>query len=613
MKIKMKKTIYLCLMYMITTVTFGQTITNFVTPRVNHIVENQNKIWIATDNGVEVRSLVGNLETTYNSITGLAGNKVEKLYVDSKKNMWALTREDGISKFDGSNWVNYSKQTSGTLKEIIAGWTFPTGLKIDTLANIYSANNDTKYISFFGAFGVIDLAGGNGTSAYRAYNWTNGNNTKGFQFEVNALGYSNLKLSVELYNPSGPKSFKAQYKISPAGMWLDINQSVMYPKHNWTAGVLREIPLPSDCDNKPDVIIRIVSTSDLTSADVPIQITSVLKFDNVLVSGEYQKASAGELSDNYASAVYEKAGVCWVGMNGGGLNTLDGSSWTLINFADTLNSNYVNDIVEDNLGNIWLATDGGIKKYNGSNWLTYVFSNRSEDNIFLKAMRDSKNNIWFGGLHGVKQFNGYSFINHQIGDSIENDFVNNIAEDKYGNIWATSLDGVSVYNQVWKHYSNDDLGSKLGTSCLLVDSATSIWIGSYGGGISQYNVDKFKNYSTNEGLISPEVTCVYSDTSGKIWVGTSSGVSILDITTNVRDIYNDMTQTIFPNPTKGIVNIIPGELSTVKLLTIDKKLLQQIRTNDQTVKIDLSNYSKGVYLIVTENKSLIKTQKIILN
>jgi len=68
---------------------------------------------------------------------------------------------------------------------------------------------------------------------------------------------------------------------------------------------------------------------------------------------------------------------------------------------------------------------------------------------------------------------------------------------------------------------------------------------------------------------------------------------------------------IFPNPTKGVVNIVLSEFSeNVWISVFDMQGEQVINSsaNEQFFQIDLSNYNKGIYLIqiIAKNKTYIE-------
>ena len=61
---------------------------------------------------------------------------------------------------------------------------------------------------------------------------------------------------------------------------------------------------------------------------------------------------------------------------------------------------------------------------------------------------------------------------------------------------------------------------------MLEDSRGFIWMGTYGGGISQFDGKKFKNFSTEDSLTNNYILAIHESKNGNIWIGTKNGLSI---------------------------------------------------------------------------------------
>jgi len=121
-----------------------------------------------------------------------------------------------------------------------------------------------------------------------------------------------------------------------------------------------------------------------------------------------------------------------------------------------------------------------------------------------------------------------------------NGFIRDIAEDAEGKVWIGSHgDGVAVYDPStgqFKKYTQESgalPGDKI--QAFLLDSKGRMWVGTYGGGLCVYNKkeDKFVVYSEKDGLQNTNVYSILEDGDGRIWVSTNSGISSLDVQTNV--------------------------------------------------------------------------------
>ena len=74
--------------------------------------------------------------------------------------------------------------------------------------------------------------------------------------------------------------------------------------------------------------------------------------------------------------------------------------------SNGLSQSYVFDMVQDNDGYIWIATQDGLNKYDGAKFKYYrsniLDPNSLADNYIRKLFKDSKGQIWIGTQNGLK-------------------------------------------------------------------------------------------------------------------------------------------------------------------------------------------------------------------
>lgn len=152
-------------------------------------------------------------------------------------------------------------------------------------------------------------------------------------------------------------------------------------------------------------------------------------------------------------------------------------------------------VAQDNVGNLWIASEEGVLKhnskfykiYNTYNGLPELFSNRTTE-IFI----DSKQNIWIGSEKGVCLYDANLDVFKMVKSNLDINpsLVATINEDNQGNIW------IGGFNGLWKY----DVNSK---------SRELVRI------ISNHNIQNLKAYQN------------------QIILGTTNGVFIYDRDTNV--------------------------------------------------------------------------------
>ncbi|RCH55837.1 histidine kinase [Mucilaginibacter hurinus] len=214
------------------------------------------------------------------------------------------------------------------------------------------------------------------------------------------------------------------------------------------------------------------------------------------------------LSQSSILCLYQGShGFMWIGTFNG-LNRYDGYNFKIFAHdpADptTISNNHVRDVLEDNYGNIWVATyGGGLNKFN------------RKTNRFKAYIHDGKNK-----------------------NSISSNFIYKIVLD--GNkLWiATKQDGISVFDiktEKFTHYRPTlDPNSLSDNSTMTVykDSRNTIWVGTYLGGLNRYNrktdnFTRFQHTSNSPGQISSNtVSRIIEDSKKRLWVGTFNGLNL---------------------------------------------------------------------------------------
>jgi len=109
------------------------------------------------------------------------------------------------------------------------------------------------------------------------------------------------------------------------------------------------------------------------------------------------------------------------------------------------------------------------------------------------------------------------------------------------------------------------------------------------------NTIKYQYDSGNSGVINVDY----------IQITTTTGISI-------SELINEPI--VFPNPASGQITIRnTAKNSLIAIIRSDGKLMKQIRLESNESVIDVSNWSKGIYLLNIQNRIVSKTVKFIIN
>jgi len=215
---------------------------------------------------------------------------------------------------------------------------------------------------------------------------------------------------------------------------------------------------------------------------------------------------------------------------------LEAQTITNYSTADGLLSDFVECINVDINDNVWLGTSIGVQMFDGSSLAVYDVANYPgmlSNNIkVITAMANGE--IWIGTDYGANELvsgvNGFMWLPYTTSNGLASNQVKSIDEDVNGGVWVGTNQGVSYFDgNSWISYSSPDLHWS-GVNATAFDSNGDKWFASPLGGITHFDGTTFTSYDTSNGLLSQFVIALLIDDQDNKWVGTSSGMSVLDAT-----------------------------------------------------------------------------------
>ncbi|WP_040626130.1 hybrid sensor histidine kinase/response regulator transcription factor [Mucilaginibacter paludis] len=215
-----------------------------------------------------------------------------------------------------------------------------------------------------------------------------------------------------------------------------------------------------------------------------------------------------------------------------------------------ISSDIVFNVIQDDKGLIWIATDhGGINLLDKKTFtVKQAITNRPDDNrslgqdCIVSLFKDNANIIWLGTFKkGVSYYHRdiikFPLYRHQssTSNSLSYDDVNRFVEDKKGNIWIGSNGGGLIYfdraaGTFTTYLHNDANPNSLCNNViasLYLDHEQKLWIGTYFGGLDCFDGKNFTHYkhiqSDDNSLSDNSVWEILEDSKKRLWIGTLSG------------------------------------------------------------------------------------------
>lgn len=168
-------------------------------------------------------------------------------------------------------------------------------------------------------------------------------------------------------------------------------------------------------------------------------------------------------------------------------------------------------------------------------------------------IQDKHGMMWFGGKKGLVRYDGYNFKlykhSHIDHSSLSSNVVWDLLIDRYDQIWVATENGLNRFNDYSDNFTrfmhnpdNPNSISHNNLRALIEDSDGTLWIGTFGGGLTSYNrqtntfhrfdalpqqVKKNHNFSHDQAngvtvnkLDSFFIKSLHEDSKGRLWIGT---------------------------------------------------------------------------------------------
>ena len=298
-----------------------------------------------------------------------------------------------------------------------------------------------------------------------------------------------------------------------------------------------------------------------------------------IIKGE----TVSELGNSIMVIYQDRKNVYWFGSWDTGVYKYDGKSLTNYTTKHGLINNRIDEIKEDESGNLYFVsfnTMSKITKFDGNTfstlsaissndwqlqktdmWFRHSFENSKKvyryDGITLHELqipnppnltnpfdvysiyKDQKGNMWFGtNPVGVCRYDGKSFdwITEEDVTEFRNEGANgvrSITEDKNGDFWFNTEFRYSIYDSITlksnnfytRHESIGGLDGKTDSALdeylsTVRDNHNNLWFVTYRDGVWKYDGKTISHYVVQDNAKNITLFCIYKDNNGQLWLGT---------------------------------------------------------------------------------------------
>ncbi|MBN2164996.1 MAG: response regulator [Marinilabiliaceae bacterium] len=460
----------------------------------------------------------------YTTDNGLSHNMVDCLLKDSRGFLWVGTWE-GLNRFDGYSFKTfyYEKNSENSING-----NFIYALCEDEYGNIWigTDNGINVYLYEQDCFLNVDIKIDNMlnnhvTSIVKDHNgdlWIGGD-----QFIIkisvdrsgkilNIKNFNNVQKALENEN----NELNCIFIDKDENIWLGTNIGLYHT--NISADRLERYMFePNNSNSLPhNEVLSIYqgSNGDMwfgTVAGMSRFNISTNIFHNFFLLGEDNPIIP---HDNITAFIEDDRGFLVVGTLGG-LSLVNTQTFECQIISDVqfskygLNNSFVNCLLNDSDGNIWVGTDrGGLNRFNTrQKGFDIIFnmpgSTSSLNTKIVNSIFEDDNNLWIGTAGGglnrmIKETGEFKYYTSSaINNSVPNNFISALYADRDRNIWvATWGDGMGILSP-----ENYDTG----------------------------NFKILKHSSNNQNtIVSDFISSFAEDKLGRVWMGTLHGIDVID-------------------------------------------------------------------------------------
>lgn len=236
-------------------------------------------------------------------------------------------------------------------------------------------------------------------------------------------------------------------------------------------------------------------------------------------------------SDEPTAVHQDRAGNVWIGFHDQGLVKVDAGKYVRYGKANGLASEEIFAIRDRHDGDLLVSTRGGLSRFHQGHFYNELLPDSLGRAVVYDTLEDSKGYLWAATPNGVRRYEDGVWREVLKNVPEADAIIISLAETSDGSIWAGALnsglwriDGAHPYDVPPRLYATAGGVPNQNIRALLTDSAGTLWIGTYGGGLVEYRDGVFTRFTAANGLLSDNISHIEDDAAGNLWLSTARGI-----------------------------------------------------------------------------------------
>jgi len=224
----------------------------------------------------------------------------------------------------------------------------------------------------------------------------------------------------------------------------------------------------------------------------------------------------------------------------------DSAQTNILVIDDLEFSSIINDLLIDDQGDTWIATNEGLYHFAGDKCYQYATEQGLKSILIRKIIQDENGRLWMGTSMGVIIMDTKSGLIKTISkdEGLGQNDVTSILIVNKDEVWVGTYDGgIDIINETKssiKHLTYRHKISENYVNYMMKDSKGRIWVGTTSGGVDIIDIDKnwIRHCKYSTGLNDNAVYSLFESEPGVIWISSGEFVNIMDMNLGKMSLLN---------------------------------------------------------------------------
>lgn len=238
--------------------------------------------------------------------------------------------------------------------------------------------------------------------------------------------------------------------------------------------------------------------------------------------------------------------------------------------SENIQTGEISDLYQDSEGYIWIVANDGLERYDGHNSIPFISLKNNEEILGsqLHTIIEGENGfLYVATERGLIKLNKTTAESHLIKDkNLDRINISSMAKDKDGRIWIGCDKGLIMKSSSSDEFTKIDLwtGTKSisDITSLLVDSKNNLWFTIWYDGLYRYDLSNGKFFKYTHGSLDKAYT-THEDSYGNIWVGTW-GKGLIKIASGTDLSREDIGYTLYEHNPHYEKSLIDGTIYKIR-------------------------------------------------